>query len=53
VKPYTIPLGLWIASGFGLVVMLVGDNPWDTLGLICLATPVVAMARAARRGQPQ
>ena len=52
-KPYTIPAGLWVASAFGLVVMLVGDNGWDALGFVCLATPVAALARAAWQGQPR
>ena len=51
-KPYAIPAGLWLASASGLVIMLVGDGAWDVLGLVCLATPVVAVARAAQRGTP-
>ena len=46
-KPYKIPAALWIVSAFGLVVTLTGEKAWDALGLVCLATPVVAVARAA------
>ena len=52
-RPYTIPAGLWTASAFGLVLLLVGDKAWDAVGLVCLATPIVAMARAVRRGKTQ
>jgi hypothetical protein len=52
-KPYAIPSGLWLASALGLVIMLVGDDAWDVLGFVCLATPVFAMVRAAWRGQPR
>ena len=49
-KPYQIPVALWVVSVVGIVLTLLGDNAWDVLGLVCLATPVVAIARAARPG---
>ncbi|HKO49831.1 MAG TPA: hypothetical protein VJV79_19005 [Polyangiaceae bacterium] len=52
-NPYAIPIWLWAASAFGLVVMLVGDEAWDALGLVCLLMPLIAMLRATQRGQPQ
>ena len=50
-SPYKIPAALWLASATGLVVMLLGDGVWDVLGLVCLASPALAVVRVARRDQ--
>jgi len=46
---FAIPLLLALVSGVGLVAALLVDGPLDLLWSLAVATPLLAVARAARR----
>lgn len=47
-KPYYIPLLLWVTAVVGLVMMLLLEDGFgDNLGLVLLCIPLVVLARYA------
>lgn len=47
-KPYALPLALWVSALVGLVMMLVWDSTvGDNVGLLLLCLPLATIARHA------
>ncbi len=48
-KTYGVPMALWVAAGFGLVLMLERDGFYDLVGLVLTTTPLLVLGAYAWR----